>query len=168
MGVTLRLGPKAQIMGVLNVTPDSFSDGGEYIALREAEARARIMLEQGASVIDVGGESTRPGADKVGGKTERQRVLPVIEMLAGTTDGLISIDTYRAETAKAAIKAGAHIVNDVWGCQREPDIAKVAHDTGAGLVIMHNSRERKFASRCRKRSNRLFAKIIGHSQKGWG
>jgi len=141
-GRSLELGPKALIMGVLNVTPDSFSDGGKFIALKEAEYRTREMIEQGASIIDVGGESTRPGAEEVDGKTERERVLPVIEMLASTTDAIISIDTYRADTAKAAVRAGAHIINDVWGCQREPDIAKVAAETGAGLIIMHSSRER--------------------------
>ncbi|MEE9313713.1 MAG: dihydropteroate synthase [Rhizobiaceae bacterium] len=142
-GCSLTVGPKALIMGVLNVTPDSFSDGGKFIALREAETRARDMIEQGAVIIDVGGESTRPGAEEVDGKTERERVLPVIEMLAATTDTLISIDTYRADTAKAAVRAGAHIVNDVWGCQREPDIAKFAAETGAGLAIMHTSRDRE-------------------------
>ncbi|MEE9375053.1 MAG: dihydropteroate synthase [Rhizobiaceae bacterium] len=142
-GRSLELGPKAQIMGVLNVTPDSFSDGGKFIALREAETRAREMGEQGASIIDIGGESTRPGAEEIDGVTERKRVLPVIEMLADTSDLLISIDTYRADTAKAAIRAGAHIVNDVWGCQREPAIARVASETGAGLVIMHTGRERQ-------------------------
>ncbi|EFL90416.1 dihydropteroate synthase [Ahrensia sp. R2A130] len=141
-GRTLTLGPKAQVMGILNVTPDSFSDGGRFVDIDTALDQARAMVEQGASIIDVGGESTRPGADVVDGKTERARVLPVIETIADKLDVAISIDTYRADTAKAAVAAGAHIVNDVWGCQREPAIAEVAARTGAGLVIMHTSRER--------------------------
>ncbi|MEN0041176.1 MAG: dihydropteroate synthase [Pseudomonadota bacterium] len=136
------LGPKAQVMGILNVTPDSFSDGGRFIEVDAAVAQAQAMVEQGASILDVGGESTRPGAEAVDGETERARVLPVIEALASQSDVAISIDTYRAETAEAAVQAGAHIVNDVWGCQREPAIAEVAARTGAGLVIMHTNRER--------------------------
>ena len=141
-GRTLTLGPKAVIMGVLNVTPDSFSDGGDFVETPDAVFRAMKMVEQGASIIDVGGESTRPGADAVDGDTERARVLPIIECLAKETDAIISIDTYRAETATQAVQAGAHIVNDVWGCQREPDIAQVAADTGAGLCIMSTRRAR--------------------------
>ncbi len=139
---SLTLGPKALIMGILNVTPDSFSDGGDFVETPEAVYRAMQMMEQGALIIDVGGESTRPGAEAVDGETERKRVLPIIECLANETDAIISVDTYRAETAKRAVEAGAHIVNDVWGCQREPDIANVAADTGAGLCIMSTRRDR--------------------------
>ena len=141
-GRSLTLGPVGVIMGVLNVTPDSFSDGGRHESVEAAVSQARRMVAEGAAIIDVGGESTRPGADAVDGETERSRVLPVIEALAATLDCAISIDTYRAETAAAAVVAGAHIVNDVWGCQREPGIARVAAETGAGLVIMHTDRER--------------------------
>lgn len=141
-GKELKLGPKALIMGVLNVTPDSFSDGGEFIDPKTALVRAKEMKEQGADIIDVGGESTRPGAETIDGETERKRVLPVIKRLAEAGEFVISIDTYRADTARQAVDAGAHIVNDVWGCQREPDIANVAAETGAGLAIMHTGRER--------------------------
>ncbi|MFD0917529.1 dihydropteroate synthase [Pseudahrensia aquimaris] len=141
-GRSLILGPSAIIMGVLNVTPDSFSDGGDFVAVDDALARARTMMAEGATIIDIGGESTRPGAASVDGETERARVLHIIERLARDTDAIISVDTYRAETARAAVEAGAHIVNDIWGCQREPDIARVAADTGAGLVVMNNRRER--------------------------
>ena len=127
-------------MGVLNVTPDSFSDGGRYTNLNAVLRQAEQMVEEGASIIDVGGESTRPGAAAVSPEEERSRVLPAIEAIAKRFDVLLSIDTYRADTAKAAVEAGAHIVNDVWGLQREPDLADVAARTGAGLVIMHTNR----------------------------
>ncbi|QND53377.1 dihydropteroate synthase [Phyllobacterium sp. 628] len=142
-GRSLTLGPASIIMGVLNVTPDSFSDGGVHLALDKAIEGARAMIAEGASIIDVGGESTRPGATRVDPQTEQSRVLPVIEALAKETDGLISVDTYREETARLAVAAGAHIVNDVWGVQREPAIADLAAETGAGLVIMHTGRERE-------------------------
>ncbi|PRD58173.1 dihydropteroate synthase [Phyllobacterium myrsinacearum] len=142
-GRSLILGPEAVIMGVLNVTPDSFSDGGVHLAPDKAIEGARAMIAEGAHIIDVGGESTRPGATRVDARTEQARVLPVIEALAGQTDVLISVDTYREETARLAVAAGAHIVNDVWGVQREPAIADLAAQTGAGLVIMHTGRERE-------------------------
>lgn len=142
-GRSLILGPEAVIMGVLNVTPDSFSDGGVHLAPDKAIEGARAMIAEGAHIIDVGGESTRPGATRVDARTEQARVLPVIEALAGQADVLISVDTYREETARLAVAAGAHIVNDVWGVQREPAIADLAAQTGAGLVIMHTGRERE-------------------------
>jgi dihydropteroate synthase len=101
------------------------------------------MVEEGASVVDVGGESTRPGASAVTVEQEQSRILPVIEALAGLGETLISVDTYRADTARLAVAAGAHIVNDVWGLQREPGIARVAAETGAGLVVMHTGRDRQ-------------------------
>jgi dihydropteroate synthase len=142
-GRTLTLGPSAAIVGVLNVTPDSFSDGGTFVALDDAVAQARRMLAEGAAVIDVGGESTRPGGQAITAEEEQARVLPVVEALAQDGEALISIDTYRAETARLAVAAGAHIINDVWGLQREPAIAKVAADMAAGLVIMHTGRGRE-------------------------
>src|SRR5690606_19786346 len=142
-GRVLELGPKARIMGVLNVTPDSFSDGGRFATVDAALRQADVMIAQGADIIDVGGESTKPGADVVDAGEEQRRILPVIEALAARPDALISVDTYRQETAAKAVAAGAHIVNDVWGLQREPGIARVAADTGAGLVIMHTGRDRE-------------------------
>jgi dihydropteroate synthase len=142
-GRSLELGPVARIMGVLNVTPDSFSDGGSYVEVEAAIAQAEAMIAEGADIIDIGGESTRPGAAPVDAAEEQRRVLPLIEALAGRDDVLISVDTYREDTARKAIEAGAHIVNDVWGLQREPGIARVAADTGAGLVVMHTGRERE-------------------------
>ncbi|MER9366035.1 dihydropteroate synthase [Mesorhizobium sp. M0518] len=142
-GRHLDLGGKAVVVGILNVTPDSFSDGGQFDAPERALAQARRMIGEGARVVDVGGESTRPGAAAVSASQEQDRILPVIEALAGVSEVLISVDTYRADTARLAVAAGAHIVNDVWGLQREPDIARVAADTGAGLVIMHTGRDRQ-------------------------
>ncbi|RVC71755.1 dihydropteroate synthase, partial [Mesorhizobium sp. M4A.F.Ca.ET.022.05.2.1] len=142
-GRHLDLGGKAVVVGILNVTPDSFSDGGLFAARDAALDQARRMVEEGAAVIDVGGESTRPGASAVTGQEEQARVLPVIEALAKSGEALISVDTYREDTARLAVAAGAHIVNDVWGLQREPGIARVAAENGAGLVIMHTGRGRR-------------------------
>ncbi|MDX8529562.1 dihydropteroate synthase [Mesorhizobium sp. VK25A] len=142
-GRYLDLGPKAVVVGILNVTPDSFSDGGLFIAPEKALEQARRMVKEGAAVIDVGGESTRPGFAPISAEEEQARVLPVIAALAASGEALISVDTYREETARLGVAAGAHIVNDVWGLQREPGIARVAAETGAGLVIMHTGRERQ-------------------------
>ena len=138
----LQLGAKSVIMGILNVTPDSFSDGGLHNDVDKALVVAEKMLDDGATIIDVGGESTRPGAAAVDAETEAARVVPVIRALTEHFGCIISIDTYRASTAQLAVEAGAHIVNDVWGLQKEPKIAKVAKHTGSGLVIMHTSRDR--------------------------
>jgi dihydropteroate synthase len=142
-GRFIELGPRALVMGILNVTPDSFSDGGLFVDPEKAIEQARRMVSEGAAIIDVGGESTRPGATPVSPREEQARVLPVIEALAAAGDIVISVDTYREETARLALAAGAHIVNDVWGLQREPGIGRLAAETGAGLVIMHTGRERE-------------------------
>jgi dihydropteroate synthase len=142
-GRSLPIGRKALVMGILNVTPDSFSDGGRFDTIDRALAQARRMIEDGAAIVDVGGESTRPGGAPIEAAEEQDRVLPLIEALARRDDVVLSVDTYREETARLAVAAGAHIVNDVWGLQREPGIARVAAETGAGLVIMHTGRERR-------------------------
>jgi dihydropteroate synthase len=141
-GRTLDLGARAVVMGILNVTPDSFSDGGRFLDADAACARAVSMLEDGAQIVDIGGESTRPGGAPVTAPEEQARILPVIAAIAARTGALISVDTYRADTARLAIEAGAHIVNDVWGLQRDPDMGGVVARTGAGVVIMHTSRGR--------------------------
>ncbi len=124
------------VMGVLNVTPDSFSDGGRYLSREDALAHAHAMWRRGADIIDVGGESTRPGSERVDAETELARVLPVVRTLA--SEGIVlSVDTTRAAVAAAAIEAGAHIINDVSGGLADPDMAKVAADTGAPWVLMH-------------------------------
>lgn len=142
-GQSLILGPRSVLMGVLNVTPDSFSDGGRFLSRSAAVEHAAKMIGEGAEIIDVGGESTRPGAAAISAAEEQDRVLPVIEELARAGGTAISIDTYRAETARLAIEAGAHIINDVWGLHREPEIADVAAQAGAGLIIMHTGRGRE-------------------------
>lgn len=141
-GRHLDLGARGVVMGIVNITPDSFSDGGAWLDVEAAVAQALRLAGQGAAIIDVGGESTRPGAAPVSAVEEQARVIPVIERLARTDGLILSIDTWRAETAALAIAAGAHIVNDVHGLQRDPAIAGAAARTGAGLVIMHTGRER--------------------------
>jgi len=138
----IELGARSVIMAIVNVTPDSFSDGGRYETVDTALTHALQATNQGAQIIDIGGESTRPGADVVTPFEEQARVLPVIEALRHKTDALISIDTYRAETARLAVGAGAHIINDVFGLQKEPEIGRVAAATGAGLCVMHTGRDR--------------------------
>lgn len=142
-GRHIDLGDRALVMGILNVTPDSFSDGGAFDIPERALDQASRMVAEGAAIVDVGGESTRPGAAPVSAAEEQGRVLPIIAALAQSGDALISVDTYREDTARLAIAAGAHIVNDVWGAQREPGIARVAAETGAGLVLMHTGRDRE-------------------------
>lgn len=142
-GRSLKLDGDGLIMAIVNTTPDSFSDGGQFLAADEAVKHALTCVAQGAHIIDVGGESTRPGADIVTVQQEQDRVLPVIERLARETDVLISVDTYRASTAKLAIEAGAHIVNDVFGLQKDVDMARVVGQAGAGVCIMHTGRERQ-------------------------
>src|SRR3954465_10826076 len=115
--------PRTLIMGVLNVTPDSFSDGGLFSNHNNALRHARAMEEAGADIIDIGGESTRPGHTPVGPEEEQRRIIPVIRDLARILTVPISIDTYRAATARAALAAGARIVNDIWGFQYDPDMA---------------------------------------------
>ncbi|WP_425499222.1 dihydropteroate synthase [Hoeflea poritis] len=144
-GRSLVLGPRGHLKGIVNVTPDSFSDGGRFDDLEAAVKAAEAMVAEGASIIDIGGESTRPGADPVDAETEQARVLPVIAALAQRTDAVISVDTYRAETARRAVEAGAHVINDVWGLQRDPDMARTAAALGAGLCIMHTGRDRQKA-----------------------
>ena len=125
------------VMGVLNVTPDSFSDGGDFIRLEAALDHARVLQIAGADIIDIGGESTRPGAKRVTLTEEQARVLPVIEAIVAELGAKVSIDTMNAETARLAVAAGASIINDVSGGLADPDMFKVAADTGATIVISH-------------------------------
>ncbi len=144
-GHNLVWGSRTYIMGILNLTPDSFSgDGllqatGEFkLDLDEILARARDFVESGADILDVGGESTRPGAQSVSADQEMGRVLPVIKLLATNLDVILSIDTYKASVAEAAILAGAHIVNDVWGFHADPQLASVAAKYQTPVILMHN------------------------------
>ena len=135
---------KTWVMGILNVTPDSFSDGGKYNTIEQALAQARKMIEDGADIIDVGGESTRPGYTMISDEEEISRVVPVIKALAEETDVLISIDTYKAAVAEAAVAAGAHIINDIWGAKYEPEIAKVAAKWDVPIILMHNRNDTSY------------------------
>jgi len=129
-------GQKTLIMGILNVTPDSFSDGGKFVDPEQAVARGLQMVAEGADIIDIGGESTRPGSKPVPAKEEIRRTIPIIAELKKQSRGLISIDTRNAETARAAIAAGADIINDI-SALADPQMVNVAAETGAGLVLMH-------------------------------
>ena len=124
-------------MGILNVTPDSFSDGGRFADTAAAVAAARQMVAEGADIIDVGGESTRPGAAAVDAGDEQRRVVPVIEALAGETDVVISVDTMKAGVAREAMRRGAHIINDVSALTHDAGMVDVAGEWGAGVVLMH-------------------------------
>jgi dihydropteroate synthase len=136
-GRALALGERTVIMGVVNVTPDSFSDGGVLFDPAKAVDTGVQMVEQGAGIIDIGGESTRPGAAAIDHAEEHRRVIPVIEALARRVDVPISIDTYKASTADAALAAGASIVNDISGLRYEPGLADVVARRGAAIILMH-------------------------------
>ena len=134
---SLRYGERTLVMGVLNVTPDSFSDGGQFFSLAGALAHAEQMLDEGADIIDIGGESTRPGSNFVSEEEELCRVIPVIERLANLS-APISIDTTKPEVARIALQAGAEIVNDISGLRFDPALAEVAVEAKAGVVLMHS------------------------------
>ncbi|SDE54563.1 dihydropteroate synthase [Paenibacillus sp. UNCCL117] len=135
------------VMGILNVTPDSFSDGGAYVEIPAAVERARQMIAEGADILDIGGESTRPGAEPVSSEEEQRRVLPVIRALREAGIAVpISIDTYRADTAREAMLAGATVLNDIWGLQHDPDMAAVAVQFGCPIVLMHNRKQAVYAN----------------------
>ncbi len=136
-GKVVDLSRRAQVMGILNVTPDSFSDGGCFDDIEKAMVQAREMIQQGAWMIDIGGESTRPGAAEVSEVEELKRTIPVIELLKREWDGLISIDTKKAGVAEAAILAGVDIVNDVSGLTADPEMISVCAKSDCGLVVMH-------------------------------
>ncbi|MBA2378251.1 MAG: dihydropteroate synthase [Blastocatellia bacterium] len=129
---------KPLVMGILNVTPDSFSDGGDYASVDAAVKRAEEMVGESVDIIDVGGESTRPGSVRISEGEEIDRVVPVIEAVVARVDVPISIDTSKASVARAAVAAGAEIINDISGLRWDADIATVAAETGAGLVLMHS------------------------------
>jgi dihydropteroate synthase len=135
---TLDLNSRVQVMGVLNVTPDSFSDGGEYADPQRAVERALEIEAEGAQILDIGGESTRPGSMQISVDEELRRILPVLEMLQGSLRIPISVDTTKSRVARAAIGLGAEIVNDVSGLRFDPEIADIAAQTGAALVLMHS------------------------------
>ncbi|MBU7007822.1 dihydropteroate synthase [Phosphitispora fastidiosa] len=146
-GHLLPLGERTIIMGILNITPDSFSDGGRFFDLDTAIKHAREMVELGADIIDIGGESTRPTADPVPLDAELSRVLPVLKRLVEEINVPVSVDTYKAEVARQALEEGAHIINDIWGLQADPDMADVvARYEDVPLVLMHNQNGTEYNS----------------------
>ncbi|WP_299349053.1 dihydropteroate synthase [uncultured Maritalea sp.] len=158
---TLELGPKPLVMGILNVTPDSFSDGGEHSAAADAVGQAKQMISEGADIIDVGGESTRPGAKEVGAQAELDRIMPVLDALAeARINKPISIDTYKAIVGHQAIQAGASIINDVWGFQRDPELADVAAHYNTPSILMHWDEDRDTQKDIVSELKRYFDKSI--------
>ena len=132
------LGKQTNIVGILNLTPDSFSDGGEFSNLERAQGHFEAMLAAGADVIDIGGESTRPGHQPISVAEEIDRVIPFIERIRPLSSALISVDTSKAEVAAAALDAGADIINDVWGLQRDAQMAETIARADAACILMHN------------------------------
>ncbi len=131
-------GKKTYIMGILNITPDSFSDGGEFISIDNAISHAKEMLSEGADIIDIGGESSRPGHTRINTEEELRRVIPVIKRLREETNAVISLDTIRAEVAEEGIKNGVSILNDIWGLQGDPEMANVTAKYNVPIIVMHN------------------------------
>lgn len=142
----INLDEKTHIMGILNVTPDSFSDGGNYTRPEAAVKHAIDLVRDGADMIDIGGESTRPGFKKISVEEELERVLPAIQAVRAAVDVPISIDTYKAEVARQAIEAGADIINDIWGAKKDPDMASVAANYNVPIILMHNRDEPSYTN----------------------
>lgn len=132
------------IMAILNMTPDSFSDGGSYKTLDDALYRVEQMLAEGADIIDIGGESTRPGHTAIGDEEEINRVTPIIEAVTKRFDVPVSIDSYKAPVVKAALASGAHLVNDIWGLQHDAEMATVIAQAGATCCLMHNKHNTQY------------------------
>lgn len=156
---TLDYANKTLIMGILNVTPDSFSDGGKYNHLENAVQHAQQMIEDGADLLDIGGESTRPGYERISDAEEISRVVPAIEAITNELQIPISIDTYKSEVAKKAVDAGAVIINDIWGAKADPEIADVAAETGVPIILMHNRNDRDYSDFIRDVLNDLYESI---------
>lgn len=156
---TLDSSKKTIIMGILNATPDSFSDGGKFNKVEMAVQRAKEMVANGADIIDIGGESTRPGFAAVPAEEELERVIPVIKAISEQVQVPISIDTYKAEVAKQAIEAGAHIINDVWGAKADEKMGQVAAEYGVPIVLMHNRQDRNYKVFMRDIINDLYESI---------
>ena len=139
-----KLGERTYVMGILNVTPDSFSDWGKFNNIGAALKKTKELIDDGADIIDIGGESTRPNFEVVKAEEEIKRVVPIIKEIKENFDIPISIDTYKSETAKAAIEAGADLINDVWGFKRDKNMAKVAYEYGVPCILMHNREKAEY------------------------
>ncbi|MHC1683642.1 MAG: dihydropteroate synthase [Clostridiaceae bacterium] len=154
-----KIGERTYIMGILNVTPDSFSDGGKHNDIERAIEKAKMMIEDGADIIDIGGESTRPGGDFVPEEEEIKRVVPVIERLSKEIDVPISIDTYKSKVAEEAVKAGATLINDVWGFKKDKDMAKVAAKYNVAVCLMHNKENKNYNNIIDDMKNQLMESV---------
>ena len=154
-----KLGERTYVMGILNATPDSFSDGGKFNEVEIALKRVEEMISQGADIIDVGGESTRPNFTVVEVDDEINRVVPVIKAIKEKFDITVSIDTYKAKTAEAAIKAGADIINDVWGFKKDKSMASVAAKYDVPCILMHNREDKPYKNLMEDVKNDLMESI---------
>ncbi|MEW9937985.1 dihydropteroate synthase [Clostridium butyricum] len=154
-----KLGERTYVMGILNATPDSFSDGGKFNEVEIALKRVEEMISQGADIIDVGGESTRPNFTVVEVDDEINRVVPVIKAIKEKFDITVSIDTYKAKTAEAAIKAGADIINDVWGFKKDKNMASVAAKYDVPCILMHNREDKPYENLMEDVKNDLMESI---------
>lgn len=161
----LELGKRTLIMGILNVTPDSFSDGGDYVDIYKAVYHTQKMVEDGADIIDVGGESTRPGSDIVSEEEEIKRVVAVIEELSQIIDIPISIDTYKPAVAEAAVLAGASIINDIWGLQKDKEMAKIVKKYNVPVIAMHNHDGHEYKKDIIKEISGFFVKTLKIAEK---
>lgn len=137
---------KIYVMGILNLTPDSFSDGGKYAAIDKALLRTEEMIEEGADIIDLGGESTRPGSLPVSEEEEIRRILPVIEGIKKRFDVPLSLDTYKASVAQKGIEAGVDLINDIWGLQYEKEMAEVIAKENVSCCLMHNRKKKEYGN----------------------
>ncbi|MBT2617042.1 MULTISPECIES: dihydropteroate synthase [unclassified Bacillus (in: firmicutes)] len=151
---------KTLIMGILNVTPDSFSDGGKYNRIDAALKHAERMVNDGADILDVGGESTRPNYERISEEEEIERVAPIIEAITRNIEVPISVDTYKSRVAEAAVKAGAHILNDIWGGKADSLMSKVAAEYNVPIILMHNRGNMEYGHFVRDVLQDLFESIM--------
>ncbi|WP_066074014.1 dihydropteroate synthase [Neobacillus soli] len=163
---TLDFSKRTIVMGILNATPDSFSDGGKWGGIEHAIERAEEMAANGADIIDIGGESTRPGFSAVSVEEELERVIPVIKAISKHVHIPISIDTYKAEVAKQAIEAGAHIINDIWGAKADENMGSVVAEYDVPIVLMHNRHNRNYSFFIRDVLNDLYESIAMVKKNG--
>jgi dihydropteroate synthase len=160
-----KIGTRPVVMGILNLTPDSFSDGGRFVGAEAALARAKRLSVEGCDIIDVGGESTRPGAVPVSEPEELARIEPVLACLAGTLEVPVSIDTYKSKVATRAVELGAVLVNDVWGLQKDPGMADAVAAAEAAVVIMHNRSEKDASADIIADIRQFFARSLALAEK---
>ena len=157
----INFGERTYIMGIVNITPDSFSDGGDFFSLEKAVYHAKEMLRQGADIIDIGGESSRPGHTRISAEEELERVIPVIERIIDETDAIVSLDTIRPEVAEEGLKCGVHIINDIWGLQGDVGMAEVVAEYDVPVIIMHNKHDTHYEGDIIEEMNRFFERSIG-------